>query len=242
MLSDPSGASVTVEYQNGRGSASPNTSSRIVSVSVAGNVKASFTYSSSLHLSQIEDASTGKQFAFAFNAATIAAPFGPSTKLPVASLASVQVTGDPEPYKYDYDGFGELAHFTNPHDFSLAWTYTSFTFAKGVTNREIDARTIKVGDAASAQTSRFTRLNSDSNLTAHSQLLVTAPNSTETFQFQTSGDAQQIGLPISRTVALVNSKVSSSQKFVWSTNSESDAPQLQSATSLEIDSTGKKHC
>ncbi len=237
ILVDSSGHSTTVEYQNGRDSANPNTSARIVSVVSNGNVQASFIYSS-LHLAQIENVSTSHNYTLTFNETTIAAPFGPSTRLQISSLASIQATGDPKPYAYDYNGFGELAQVTNPHNFSLAWTYTNFTFANGATNREIESRTIKAGDSADARVSRFIRPSSDSGLTVHSQLSVASPDSTETFQFQTSGDAQQLGLPLSRTISFANSKLSSTQNFVWSKGFDSEIPQLQNSASLEIDSTG----
>ena len=153
VMEDSNGNQLQISYLAGTGSSSANTSARINVIQdarYAGTIGAyQFSYSTQCsggqcfaHLSSISNTiGTAENYTFAYAATQpLTSPFNSSSYGTWAFLQSVTVNGLGIAHQFQYDGSGEMTQLTTPLGGVMQWTYRSFTYGTGVSQREVQYR------------------------------------------------------------------------------------------------------
>jgi hypothetical protein len=170
LMQDSNGNRVLLRYLPGAGSPFPDTSARIdqiedVRAGYGGIVYPTwfsyrFTYNTDAvpHLTGIQSyGGASEDYEFAYATQSLYSPLSPPAPYGTTSLLqAVTETSVPQTHTFEYDpsGSGELTRAVLPYGGHLRWAYRPFTFAGGISVREVQERYV-ASAGAPEKTYRF---------------------------------------------------------------------------------------
>jgi RHS repeat-associated protein len=170
IIEDTNGNQISLTYLPGNGSGAANTSARLQSINdprgpqvwsslwySPQTVTYAFTYNSDPipHLIQVSGPK-GETFTFSYlEGQPLSSPFDGSSFGSTVFLQSAEQTGLGVSNTFQYSGYGEMSQYTTPLGGSLQWQYRTFTYATGVSLREVQGRSAIWQAGAAPQSHSF---------------------------------------------------------------------------------------
>lgn len=183
IIEDANGNQIIIDYAMGSGATTSNTSARITGIhdcrgdNFSGVPTYYFTYDSA-HLDHFYGLSgTPDSYKFTYATQSLYSPFTPSNAYGTTSiLQSVanEVLPVSNSFQYDPAGSGEMIQLTNDAGGVLQWQHRTFTYAGGISIREVQSRSMTPLPGSTSDSWSFTHDDTgDSTQTWHSYTMIT---------------------------------------------------------------------
>jgi RHS repeat-associated protein len=207
VIRDTNGNQIVLRYLPGLGESQTDSSGRISEISDARAVTGSdgqrsyvFIYDADHmpHLSSIVSNVGKESYSFSYSNQGVISPFAAEGEIPsfVRTLQAVQGASGHD-HVFSYNSHGELTQGQLGHGGVLNWDYTTYSFATGMSVREVAKRRMSdAANSADVQEHSFERDPSDGFGAVHGSAIIHEPNGTSSrvWKFNTDSSSPFCGL------------------------------------------------